>query len=68
MLLVTIVEFKVNLNGDLIRPFVPSRGIRQGCPLSPYLFILCSEGLSALLKKAEFENNLHGCKVIRGAP
>lgn len=47
---VTSVEFLVRDNGNLSRPFRPTRGIRLGDPISPYLFLLCSEGLSSLLK------------------
>ncbi|KAL6214415.1 hypothetical protein ACLB2K_013849 [Fragaria x ananassa] len=53
------------------RPFgriVPSRGIRQVDPISPYLFLLVAEGFSALLKKAESEKSLHGVSIARGAP
>ena len=47
---VTSVSLSVRVNCVLIDSFRPSRGIRQGDPISPYLFLLCAEGLSCLLK------------------
>ncbi|MGO7410871.1 reverse transcriptase domain-containing protein, partial [Rhizobium ruizarguesonis] len=47
---------------------VPSRGIRQGDPLSPYIFILCSEVLSGLCNRAQEEGSLQGLRVARGSP
>uniref|UniRef100_A0A1J3K2W1 Putative mitochondrial protein n=1 Tax=Noccaea caerulescens TaxID=107243 RepID=A0A1J3K2W1_NOCCA len=54
-------------NDTLIR-LIPSRGIRQGDPLSPYIFILCSEVLSGLCKKAQVSGKLQGLRVARGSP
>ena len=48
--------------------FKSERGLRQGDPLSPYLFILCAEVLSGLIIKAQEEQALHGVKIARAAP
>ena len=49
--LVTTVEFSVLFNGKKLHSFKPSRGIRQGDPISPYLFLLAAEGLWCLLNQ-----------------
>ncbi|XP_042983365.1 uncharacterized protein LOC122312778 [Carya illinoinensis] len=62
------VTFLVLINGHAHGNISPTRGIRQGDPLSPYLFLFCTEGLIALLKAAEAQRNLKGVKICRGAP
>jgi hypothetical protein len=52
---VKTVSYQIKVNGRLCEAFVPQRGLRQGDPLCPYLFILCVEGFSVLLCKAEEE-------------
>lgn len=65
---VTSVTYKIKVNGEYTPQILLQRGLRQGDPLSPYLFILCAEGLSAMLQKAEKEGKIEGIKICREAP
>lgn len=67
LLCVKTVEYNVVVDNELVGPIFPGRGLRQGDPLSPYLFILCSEGLSALLDSESSYGRPHGIRVSRGA-
>ena len=65
---VSTVTYSVKINGVPRGHIIPSRGIRQGDPLSPYLFLLCAEGLSALIQSAVDRGLLEGVKICRGGP
>ncbi|RVW90110.1 Transposon TX1 uncharacterized 149 kDa protein [Vitis vinifera] len=55
-----IVSFSVLINGTSSGFFKSSRGLRQGDPLSPYLFVIVMEALSCLLKRAKEGGFLSG--------
>lgn len=65
---VTAVKYQVKVNGDTTNTIIPERGLRQGDPLSPYLFLLCAEGFSAMLHDAEINGRLKGIKICNTAP
>lgn len=68
MLCVSTVRYHVLREGKEVGSIVLGRGLRQGDPLSPYLFILCAEGLSSLIRRQEQNGLLHGVRITRGAP
>ncbi|KAL5568460.1 hypothetical protein UlMin_025035 [Ulmus minor] len=49
MACISSVSYSFQFNGQRVVHLNPSRGLRQGDPLSPYLFLLCGEGLSSLI-------------------
>jgi hypothetical protein len=65
---VTTVKYQIKVNGEFTQQFTPTRGLRQGDPLSPYLFVICAEGLSALLHDAEINGRISGVKICPTAP
>lgn len=47
---------------------MPSRGLRQGDPLSPYLFLIVADVLSTLIRKAILNKSLRGIRMKRKCP
>ena len=62
------ISFEVLVNGYLGKSFSPQRGLRQGDPLSPYLFVLCTESLSIMINQAKEQNQFSGAKVSSVTP
>ncbi|XP_040957843.1 uncharacterized protein [Gossypium hirsutum] len=65
---VSSVSYSVICNRNTGRTFLPTRGLRQGDPLSPFLFLFCEEGISSLMRLAEGDNVLKGVKASRHGP
>ena len=68
MACVTSVRYSIKLNGTLLDSFAPSRGLRQGDPLSPFLFLFVADGLSAILKSKVQSGDIVPVKICRRAP
>jgi hypothetical protein len=65
---VTSVKYQVKFNGSLLDSFSPTQGLRQGDPLSPFLFLFVADGLSTLLQMEVSLNNIAPIKICRRAP
>lgn len=63
MALVTTASSSILLNGSPSKTFKPTRGLGQGDPLSPFLFILMMEGLGRVIIAAKEERRMQGLKL-----
>ena len=68
MACISSVSYSILVNGESQANIKPSRGIRQGDPLSPYLFLLCSKGLNGLIKKFVVEGRIKGFSLGKNGP
>ena len=59
---VQTVTYSISVNGDLIDRFIPTRGICQGDPLFPNLFILCVDVLSTSLRIDSDQKGIWGSR------
>ncbi|KAK3221478.1 hypothetical protein Dsin_008503 [Dipteronia sinensis] len=57
---ISTVSFSFAINGDVCCFVKPSKGLCQGDPLSPYLFLICAEGLSSVINYAVKDASLSG--------
>ena len=68
MLCVSNVSYSILINGAPHGFIRPTRGIRQGNPLSHFLFLLCMEGLHGLHTKLAARGDIHGFSLSRRSP
>lgn len=68
MLYVLTVSYSIILNGYPRGYIIPSRTLRQGDPLSPFIFILCTERLSTLIAQRESKRLINGISICSDAP
>ena len=68
MMCVTTMQYLVLVNGYPCGVIKLRRGLRQGDPISPYLFLFCVEGLSALLSKATTDGILTRVPTLKRGP
>ena len=68
MAAVKLVHYSVLINGTPHGNIAPTRGIRQGDPLSPYLFILYGDILSHLIKGRASSGEIRGVRLGNGVP
>ena len=64
----TSVTYSIRINGRPKGHIIPSRGICQGDPLSPYLFLLYAKCLLDLIKASVCNGQLKGVAVCHGGP
>ena len=62
---ITTVSYSILVNGRPTGLIYPSQGLRQGDPLSPFLFLFCAEGLNALLCQAANNGEIRGYSICR---
>lgn len=67
MFTVTTASFSIIWNGVRLQSFRPTRGIRQGDPLAPYLFLLCMDVLSQSITAAVEQKRGHGAATAEQA-
>ena len=65
---VSSVSYSVSVNRENKGFIKPTRGLRQGNPLSPFLFLICTEGFSALLNQAVRQEKLTDLQLSGGGP
>lgn len=63
MLCVKTISYHFCFTGSYIGPIVPKHRLRQGDHLSPYLFLLCVEGLSNVLDQTSSSGSISDCKI-----
>ena len=62
---ISTISYSILVSGELKGIITPSRGLKQGDPLSPFLFLFYAEGLDAIHRKSAREGEIEGFSLCR---
>lgn len=65
---ISSASFSILINGEPKGNVIHQRGLKQGCPLSRYLFLFCAEAFFCLINNAENLQQLYGIRINRRSP
>ena len=65
---ITTISYFVLINGVAYGSIIPTRGLRQGDLVSPYIFLLCAYGFSSLTNDAARNQRINGVLICKGSP
>ena len=65
---ISFVSYSILVNGEPHGDIKPARGLRQGDPLSPYLFLLVSKGFNGLIQQAVGVGDIRGFSLCCNGP
>ena len=65
---ITTVSYSVLINGVAYGSIIPTKGLHQGDPISPYIFLLCVDGFSSLIIDAARNQRISGVSICKGSP
>ena len=68
MVCITTAFYSILIDGEPHGHITPTRGLRQGDPQSPYLFLMCTEGLHGLINKAATNGVIQGVSFCQNGP
>ena len=65
---ISTVSYSILINGEPSSIIHPARGLKQGDPLSPFLFLFCTEGLHSLIQHAVASGHIRGVSICKKGP
>ena len=65
---ITSVSYSILVNGAAYGNITPMRDLRQGDPISPYIFLLYADGFSSLIHDAAKNHKISGVSICKGCP
>lgn len=68
MVCITMASYSILINGEPYGHITPSKWLRQGDLLSPYLFLMCAKGLHGLINKATTSGDIRGVSICQNGP